>query len=278
MTLTTLNWRAILALLRKDLLSVTRSTTTLIPLVLVPIIILVVVPGALVGSTTTAAGMADLTEDAGAFLANLPQALQDEVARYDLDSLRFLYLLVVYQFVPLFLIVPVMVASVMAADSFAGEQERKTIEALIYTPMTDLELLLSKTLSALVPAVAVTLVGGAAYMLLMNVMLAERMGGPVFPTPVWLLVLVWLAPALAALSLATMIVISARVKTFRDAYQWGGMTVIPLLVLFVGQLAGLLYLNLQTVLVMGLVVWLVSAAVIVFGARTFQRSEIMARL
>jgi ABC-type Na+ efflux pump permease subunit len=41
-----------------------------------------------------------------------------------------------------------MVSSVLAADSFAGEKERKTLEALLYTPTTDRELFTAKLLEA----------------------------------------------------------------------------------------------------------------------------------
>ena len=64
-------------------------------------------------------------------------------------------LILVYFFAPFYLILPLMVASVIAADSFAGEKERKTLEALLYTPTTDGELFLAKMLSAWTPAVAV---------------------------------------------------------------------------------------------------------------------------
>ena len=36
---------------------------------------------------------------------------------------------------PLFLIVPLMVSAVMAADAFAGEKERRTMETLLHLPI-----------------------------------------------------------------------------------------------------------------------------------------------
>ena len=39
-----------------------------------------------------------------------------------------------YLLAPLFLIVPLMVSAVLAADAFAGEKERRTLEALLHLP------------------------------------------------------------------------------------------------------------------------------------------------
>jgi ABC-type Na+ efflux pump permease subunit len=74
----------------------------------------------------------------------------------------------VYIMAPLFLIIPLMVSSVIAADSFAGEKERKTMEALLYTPTTDRELFVAKLLSGWLAALAVALVGFVLYVIMAN--------------------------------------------------------------------------------------------------------------
>ena len=51
------------------------------------------------------------------------------------------YIFLNYTFVPLFMIIPVMVASIIAANSVVGEKERKTLETLLYTPVTNREFL-----------------------------------------------------------------------------------------------------------------------------------------
>jgi fatty-acid desaturase len=72
--------------------------------------------------------------------------------------------------------------------------------------------------------------------------------------------------------------ISSKVSTFQDAYQLGALVVLPVLLLVFGQIAGVLYLNVLAVLLVGLVLWLVDAAILWYGIRTFHRSEIIARL
>jgi len=74
------------------------------------------------------------------------------------------------------------------------------------------------------------------------------------------------------------VLVSSKVSTFQDASQLGGMVVIPVVLLVVGQLAGVVYLSVPFVFLVGLVLWLIDAAVLWFGVRTFRRSEIIARL
>jgi len=171
-----------------------------------------------------------------------------------------------------------MTASVIAAGSFAGEKERGTLEALLYTPTTDAELMVGKVLAAWVPAMIVSLVGFVLYGIVANVSAWQTMQRIFFPTTMWIVLILWLAPAAAGLGLGTMVLVSSKVSTFQDASQLGGMVVIPVVLLVVGQLAGVVYLSVPFVFLVGLVLWLIDAAVLWFGVRTFRRSEIIARL
>ncbi len=58
-----------------------------------------------------------------------------------LDAAQIMIVTVLgYMFAPMFLIVPLMFSTTIAAESFAGEKERKTLEALLYQPISDKEL------------------------------------------------------------------------------------------------------------------------------------------
>ncbi|MCL2477336.1 ABC transporter permease subunit [Candidatus Bathycorpusculum sp.] len=78
------------------------------------------------------------------------------------------YIMALYIFAPMFLIIPIMASSVLASDSFAGERERKTIEALLATPISDSELLLGKILVSFIPAMIVTIASFAAYTIILD--------------------------------------------------------------------------------------------------------------
>lgn len=272
-----MNWQGVFAIVRKDLKVVSQSKAVMLPLLIVPLIFMLALPAGGVLLLSNEEAVADFNREAAMFIDNLPDTIQAELEEFDTEAQRWVYLTVAYQLAPLFLIVPLMISSVIGADSFAGERERKTLEGLIYTPMTDMELYLGKMLAAWLPAVAVALLGGIAYSVVVNLAGAGVMGRIFFPNAMWLVLLLWLAPAVAGLGLAAMVLVSARVKTFQEAYQMGGMVVLPIVALFISQFAGILYFSLPVVIVIGFLVWLLDIALLTYGARTFERGELMAR-
>jgi ABC-type Na+ efflux pump permease subunit len=207
----------------------------------------------------------------------MPPSLQAELAGYD-EPQTVVVLLLVYFLAPMYLILPLMVSSVIAADSFAGEKERKTLEALLYTPTTDGELFLAKLLSAWLPALGVAWGGFLLYAIVANVASWPTMGQVFFPNLMWIVLALWVAPAAAGVGLGTTVLISVRAQGFQDAYQLGAIVVLPIVLLFIGQATGVMYFSLGLVVLLGLVLWAVDAALLWLGGRTFQRSELAARL
>lgn len=272
-----MNWRTIWTIAHKDLKVVSQSKGVLLPLIIVPLMFFGLVPGLAAFVPALGEMPGSELDDLKPFLENMPPSFQAELAGYD-ELQLVVVLFLVYLLAPMFLIVPLMVASVISADSFAGEKDRKTLEALLYTPTTDLELFVAKVLAAWLPAMAVSLVGFVLYGTVANVAAWPVMGRLFFPTAMWILLIVWVAPAVAGLGLGVMVLVSSRVSGFQEAYQLGGAVVIPILLLVVGQAAGVLYLSIGTALLIGLVVWIVDAVLLWFGVRTFARGEIIARL
>ena len=68
-----------------------------------------------------------------------------------------------YLLAPLFLIVPLMVSAVLAADAFAGEKERRTLESLLHLPVSDRDLFVAKLMVSFLPALAVSWLGFVAF-------------------------------------------------------------------------------------------------------------------
>jgi len=272
----TISWRTLRALALRDLKVVTRSKAMMLPMIIVPLIFVVALPGA-VGFFAPQMAAAGEVEDLGNFLDMMPAPLQETFRGYN-DAQIIVVAMLEHFFAPMFLIIPLMVASTIAAGSFVGEKERKTLEALLHTPTTDTELFVGKLLASWIPAFLVGVGAFILYALVVNVSAWRVMGGIFFPNAMWVALVVWMAPAAAGLGLGAIILVSSRVSTFQDAYQLGGLVVIPVLLLVFGQLAGVLYLNVVAVVLMGLFLWLVDGAILWLGIRTFRRSEIIARM
>lgn len=270
-----MNRRAMLAVVRKDLLVVRRSRAVFLPLLLVPLVLLVALPvGAILAARNVdPAELADLDR----LLAAMPPELTARLAGYT-DVQRMVVLTTGFFLAPLYLLVPVMVASVIAADAFAGERERKTLEALVYSPTTDRELFLAKLIGPWLAGVAVAWGGFVVYGLVVNVAAWPEMGRVFFPSAMWVVLALWVAPAVAALGLGAMVVVSARVRGFQEAYQLGGTVALPIVFLLIGQATGLIYFSLHLVVLLGAVVWALAAFLLAYGARRFRRGEILARL
>jgi hypothetical protein len=272
-----MNWRAIRAIVRKDLKVALQNKGVSIPLIVVPAIFMVILPAIAALVPLFEGDLAGPLQDFETFLERMPAGLQSELAGYD-EAQTLIVLILVYFFAPFYLILPLMVASVIAADSFAGEKERKTLEALLYTPTTDGELFLAKMLSAWTPAVAVAWGGFILYATVANVAAWPTMGHIFFPNAMWLVLALWVAPAAAGVGLGATVLVSVRAEGFQDAYQLGAIVVLPIVLLVIGQATGVIYFSTWLVLLLGLILWLVDATLLWFGGRTFQRSELAARL
>jgi len=269
-----MNLRAVRAIVRKDLSVVRQSKAVLLPLIIVPAVMLVLLP--LLASFAPQFVNIPGASDLGALLERMPEAFTRRFAGLS-EEQTIVTLLLVYLFAPMYLIVPLMVASVIAADAFAGEKERRTLEALLFTPTTDRELLLGKLLSGFVPALAVAWAGFLVYVVVANAAAWPVMGRVFFPTAMWWVLALWVAPAVAAVGLGATVLVSARVNTFQEAYQIGGVVVLPIIVLLLGQVTGVLVFSAALVALLGAVFWAVAAALLVFGARGFRRGDVLSR-
>jgi hypothetical protein len=90
--------------------------------------------------------------------------------------------------------------------------------------------------------------------------------------------IVWMAPAVAALGLAIMVRVSARARTSQEANQLGGAVILPLIFLAVGQSSGLLLVPIEVAVLAGLVLWAIALVLVRGGAKRFTRDQLAARL
>ena len=271
-----MNTRAILAIARKDLKVARQNKGVVLPIVILPLILFVIIPWVMVYASSmidvTGSSLSNLDE----MLARMPSGLLQELSGYTQEQQLVVFSLV-YMLAPMFLIMPLMVSSVLAADSFAGEKERKTLEALLYTPTTDRELFTAKLLGAWTAAVAVALFSFVIYSVMVNAAGWLIIGHLFFPNWMWIALVFWVTPATAGLGLVVMVFASAHAQGFQDAYQTGGLVVLPVIALMVGQISGVMYFSLGVVLLVGLVIWLIDAVLLWFASKSFRRGELITK-
>ncbi len=122
----------------RDIRTALKNRSVSIPMIVVPVVILVIMPVVLLRSLIGAGGE-DMLSDLQPLLEGLPPSAV-YLAELPLTEAGII-LITHYILAPLFLVIPLMVASVLGAESFAGEKERGTLEALLYTPLSRIQLL-----------------------------------------------------------------------------------------------------------------------------------------
>lgn len=262
------------AVVRKDWLEVMRDKQVLAPLVIVPLLFAAIIPAAvtLLGNssilTSTISGLQG-------FLDNLPPGVVP--LDYSVQQ-TVVYTVIVYFMAPFFLVIPVMIASITASSSFVGEKERRTIEGLLYTPLSNRELVLAKVLGSVIPSVLLTWVAFIVYTIIVNALGSKLMGGIFFPTWTWAVIIVALVPLVGFLATSLVVAVSGRSTTMQGAQGTALFAVFPILGLVVSQATGLMLFDVTIALIAAAVLVAIDVAVFIFVVARFDRERIITRL
>lgn len=263
---------------RKDWREVSRNRQILLPIVLIPFMFAVLFP--LLTLLIPDLATMPLTSLGGieAMIRNLPDYLKDELVGMT-DQQVLVYVMSLYFFAPFFLIIPLTTSGVIAADSFAGEKERKTIEALLATPISDNELFLGKILVSLIPTIMVTVISFLIYSTIVDVFSFTLFNGRLLlPNLMWIMLIFGLAPTLALASIGLTVMISAKVKGTREAQQISGILLIPLLILIFGQVAGAIIFGPIVVAILIVAFTIFDFLIFHISVKNFRREEILSKL
>jgi ABC-2 type transport system permease protein len=266
-----MNWRRVSAIARKDLREVTGSRQVTVPMAIVPVVMCVLMPAVILLAALNlgAEALGNM-----AFLARL--ADRYPVPAFFTETVdRLLYVFLNFSFLPFFMIIPLLVSSIIAANSIVGEKERGTLETLLYTPVTNRELIIAKLMSSFIPAMLVTVGGFAGYFLVSNGIFWAYRGELIVRSIIWLPSLVLLAPSVSLLGLSATLLFSLRAKTYMEAQQMSALVVIPFVVLLYAQIGGLVTLGPLFVVLLAAAAF--GASYLIYGriGPRFSREEIL---
>ena len=184
----------------------------------------------------------------------------------------------ILQFLVLFLLMPVIIPVTIASYSIVGEKATNTLEPVLATPITTLELLLGKALAGVIPALGVTWLSyfvfvGGTRILALDPALAKAV-----LAPIWLISIFGIGSLLSVAGVCISIMISSRVNDPRVAEQLSTLVAIPLIALFMGQSFGLVQFDLTLVLWTTFGLLVLDAILLYFAIQLFQRETILTRL
>jgi ABC-2 type transport system permease protein len=257
--------RRLRALFFKELLDVVRNRAALLPVAIIAVVSLVL-PFVIAITVPEMSGQ-PLGSDRDLLEASLAAGAHPELTA----NARVQYFLF-QQFLMVFLLMPITGAMALAAHAIVGEKQARTLEPLLATPITTMELLVAKVVGALAPTLAISAAGALVYFAGVG-LLAESGVLRAMLTVNTALLLGLIGPAAALVSLQIALIISSRVNDARTAQQFGVLIIIPLTAVLVAQFTGKLWLSTAMLLaggvgLLGAWVLLTLASVALFDRET----------
>lgn len=267
----------VLLVFRKDWVEISRNWQVLVPIIFVPLIFAVFLPIIILIPSLGIMPSSSLSSLKG-IIDRLPYYVRSQLIGMN-DQQILTYIFTVYFLAPFFLIIPLMASSVLASDSFAGEKERKTIEALLATPLSDSELLLGKILVAFIPSIAVTILSFILYSIIVDILSYNIFNGRILlPNMIWIMIIFILAPTVAFASIGLTVMISSKVKGFREAHQISVVILIPILVLVFGQVLGVIFLGPLMIMMLAVLFLIIDLILFYLCVKLFGREKILSRI
>jgi ABC-2 type transport system permease protein len=194
-----------------------------------------------------------------------------------LSSTDCFQVFLVSEFMMLFMLVPVAIPVTIAAYSIVGEKTTRSLEPLLATPITTVELLIGKCLAAVIPAVLATYTAFGIFALGSWIIVANKTLLMTLLDTRWLIAIFLVGPLLAVMAVSFALMVSSRVNDPRVAEQVSMVVIVPVLAGFFGQVAGLFVLNKQIISIVALVMLVLDVILLYLTTRLFQREQILTR-
>ncbi len=256
-------------IIRKEWAEVFKNRMVLFTVIFLPLILTALPLGILYGTGSSTANL-------GGMDAGLPKEFT-AVCPPNVSGGECFQIYMVSQFMLMFMILPLAIPVTISAYSIVGEKTTRSLEPLLATPISTVELLVGKALAAAIPAVVATYAAfgiyaiGAAILIKNPTVLAAMMDLR------WLIAIFIVGPLLALLAIAVSIIVSSRVNDPRAAEQLSMVVIVPVMAIFLGQLAGLFVVNRTLISIIALVMVVVDIIAVYLSVQLFQRETILTR-
>lgn len=234
---------AMYAIIKKDFRGVAANRRLFPALFLVPSFLALVLPSIFVIAVHFTPDDPDILK----LLALVPQAAPGQSLELTLWGLLLNSILPAF-----FLVIPVMASSITAASAFVGEKERHTLETLLYCPLTLRQIFQAKVLASFLVSMVVSLLSFAAMFLVVEGEVFFLAGQALRPSVNWLAVLLLVSPAVSLIAVTLIVRGSAKAQSVEESQQAAVFLILPLLLLVVGQFAGLFLMSFWLLLGLGL--------------------------
>jgi uncharacterized membrane protein SpoIIM required for sporulation/ABC-type transport system involved in multi-copper enzyme maturation permease subunit len=166
---------------------------------------------------------------------------------------------------------PMSFSLVIALESFVGERERKSLEPLLSTPLTDGQLYVGKTIASLIPALCAAYLGISVYAL--GLILFRH-----WTPPLLLLLQILLLTSVEGLVMvAGAVVVSTRATSVRASNLLASFIIIPMALLVQGESIIMFWAAYDVLWYIGLGLVVVALILVRMGIGLFNREELLGR-
>lgn len=224
-----------IAIIKKDFKGITSNKRLFSALLIVPLMMAVVLPSIFILMT---AFLPAESNDFKELINMIPGGIGDR------DLKQMVLDLLINSIMPIFfMIIPIMAASVMAASSFVGEKEKRTLETLLYSPLSLGQIVQAKIMASLAMSMMISFLSFAA------MVAAVEIEGVVFLKQLlpfginWLITMLLLSPAISVIAITMIVRGSAKAATMEEAQQQAAFLIVPLALVLVGQFTGVVMVS-----------------------------------
>jgi ABC-2 type transport system permease protein len=165
----------------------------------------------------------------------------------------------------------------IASYSIVGEKVERSLEPLLATPLTDGEILLGKTVSAVLPTLVAMYAGAAVFMAGIDAVTFQKLGYYYFPNWTIGVLLLVLVPIAIVMSVLFSVIVSSRVNDVRSASSFGILMFFPFLAIYLASEIGIISLDINSLLIISGVLLAVDVALFFVSTATFRREEILTK-
>lgn len=165
----------------------------------------------------------------------------------------------------------------IAAYSFVGEKVERSLEPLLATPASDLDVLIGKSLAAFLPPVVATWFGAALFILITNRQTDRSIGTTYLPDATSWVILGLVIPLSALLSVLVSVLVSVRATDTRSAQQAASLLALPFAAIYVMSEIQVLSLDPTGMLSLAGVLAAIDIVLFIAARAAFDREEILTR-
>jgi len=252
-----------IAIIKKDILSITANRRMLTVLITVPLVMIVVLP--IMFILIVMLSPVDSPD-----MMQLIQLMESSYPNsFNLNKGNIQYMLIdmiLNNIIPIFFIlIPVMASSVMASGSFVGEKEKSTLETLLYCPLPLKKIFNAKILASFLLSMAVSVVSFIVMTVVTEILYFALTESLIKFNINWIIILLFVSPAAAVISINLIVRNSAKAQSSEEAQQSSLFLVLPVMLLVVGQFSGIMMISVKLFL-------LIAAVLVIIAALSFKSS------